>query len=199
MKLVDIKGFEDYQITDDGRVWSKKRNKWLKPIHYKNTGYFHVNLCKDGVHYTKRIHRLVAEAFIPNHDNKPCIDHINTVKTDNRVENLKWCTYKENTNNPITKAKMENVWKNMRGIKKISKSNKKRSEQFKIKNKERQINRQDLSKQVFQYTLDGELVGVYASTMEAERVNGFSHSGINKACKGVSKTYKGFKWSYNGL
>ena len=197
MEQVDIKNFEDYQITDDGRVWSKKRNKWLKPIHYKKTGYFHVNLCKDGVHYTKRIHRLVAETFIPNPDNKPCIDHINTVKTDNRVENLRWCTHKENTNNPITRVKMENVWKDYERNKKIS--SKKRSEQFKIKNKERQINRQDLSKKVIQCTLDGEIVGVYSSTMEAERVNGFCHSGISKVCKGVSKTYKGFKWSYDGL
>ena len=50
-----------------------------------------------------RIHRAVAELFIPNPENKPCVDHINTDPLDNRVENLRWVTYKENCNNPLTK------------------------------------------------------------------------------------------------
>lgn len=107
MRQVDIKEFEDYQVTDDGRVWSKKRNRWLKPS-LTNEYYNHIILCKNGIKYGKVIYRLVAEAFIPNPDNKPCVDHIIPVSeggTDD-VSNLRWCTYKENNNNPITRQKM---------------------------------------------------------------------------------------------
>lgn len=104
MKQVDIKGFEDYQITDDGKVWTKKQNKYLKPS--INKGYWFVILRKDGKSYSRLIHRLIAEAFIPNPDNKPCIDHKNGKRQDNSLENLRWCTYDENNNNPITKRRM---------------------------------------------------------------------------------------------
>lgn len=59
----------------------------------------------------KKIHRLIAEAFIPNPENKPCIDHINTIRHDNRIENLRWATYKENGNNEITKTNLSNSQK----------------------------------------------------------------------------------------
>lgn len=95
MRQVDIKDFEDYQITDDGRVWSKKTNKWMILQTNKKNGYSYVGLMKNGKRRLKSIHRLVAEAFILNQDNKPCIDHINTIRTDNRVENLRWCSHKE--------------------------------------------------------------------------------------------------------
>lgn len=103
MRQVDIKGFENYQITDDGRVWSKKNNKWLKPKN--NNDYLIVRLYRNNHSKFLLIHRLVAEHFIPNPDRKLCIDHINTIRTDNRVENLRWCTAKENVNNPISKER----------------------------------------------------------------------------------------------
>lgn len=124
MKQVDIKDFEEYQITDDCRVWSKKRNKWLKPS--TNQGYWFVILCKEGKTYSRLIHRLVAEAFIPNPDNKPCIDHINGNRQDNSIENLRWCTYEENNNNPITKRRMS-----------IGSTGKKHSDATKLKMSER--------------------------------------------------------------
>lgn len=114
----DINRFENlYQISNlgrvkslpktveykDGRVFNYKE-KIIVP-HINSAGYLTIGLAKDKKKISKQIHRLVAEAFIPNPENKPCIDHINTNRIDNRIENLKWCTYKENVNNPITKER----------------------------------------------------------------------------------------------
>lgn len=59
-------------------------------------GYFQIGLYKNNVRYFIGVHRLVAEAFIPNPNNKTCINHKNGIRTDNRVENLEWVTYSEN-------------------------------------------------------------------------------------------------------
>lgn len=92
----DIKGFDGvYQISSEGNVWSNTTKKLLKPS-IKANGYYGVTLVKDKKFFYFSVHRLVAEAFIENNDNKPCVDHINGNRLDNSVENLRWCTYKEN-------------------------------------------------------------------------------------------------------
>jgi len=87
---MEIPNFPDYLIYNDGRVFSKKRNIFLKPA-LQRYGYLRLNLCneKQG---NKLIHRLVAETYIPNPQNYPQVNHINGIKTDNRVENLEWCS-----------------------------------------------------------------------------------------------------------
>ena len=99
----NVKNFEDTcKISSLGRFM--KKNKIIKP--YKDTkGYYRVYLGK-GI--AAKIHRLVATAFIPNLENKYQVDHINNIKTDNRIENLRWVTNKENANNIITKEKYKN-------------------------------------------------------------------------------------------
>lgn len=97
-----VLGYEGlYSVSLEGRVYSCIKNKFLKET--KNMhNYAMVTLYKNGKPKNYSAHRLVAIAHIPNPQNKPCVDHLNTIRTDNRVENLKWVTHQENCNNPIT-------------------------------------------------------------------------------------------------
>lgn len=97
----DIRGYEGlYKVSNLGNVisyyGSKKTQKARKPITQKY-GYHQLNLKKNGQLKMFLVHRLVAIAFIPNPKNLPQVNHINGIKTDNRVENLEWCTAKQNT------------------------------------------------------------------------------------------------------
>ena len=121
---VDIKGYEGlYQVSNQGRVRSLdrevkhskggykiERGKILKGI-ISGGGYIAVTLNKDGVPNQFKVHRLVAETFIPNTENKRCVDHIDTDKTNNKVENLRWVTDEENNNNELTKKHMSEARK----------------------------------------------------------------------------------------
>jgi hypothetical protein len=86
-----------YIIYSNGTIWSVRSNKFLKP-RIINSGYEIICFCVNYVKVKKLIHRVVAESFIPNPDNLPQVNHINSIKTDNRVENLEWCTNRFNTN-----------------------------------------------------------------------------------------------------
>lgn len=101
-----VVGYEGlYSVSSDGLVWSDRRKKVLKPSLDKYGYYYHV-FSVDGLRKTVKSHRLVAEAFIPNPENKPTVDHLNGNKKDNRVENLAWATNKEQSNNPVTYEKL---------------------------------------------------------------------------------------------
>ena len=96
--MKDIKGYEGlYAITSCGKVWSYRRKKFLKPV-ANRVGYFYVNLCINGNHTSYAIHRLVAEAYIPNPENLPEINHKDENKENNCLQNLEWCNRKYNIN-----------------------------------------------------------------------------------------------------
>ena len=110
----DIDGYDGvYAVSNLGNVISRKLNriKILKPRLNGINGYLGVDLCYNGIH-CERVHRLVAKAFIPNPENKSCVDHINNIKTDNRIENLRWASHSDNSAN--------STWRNITGFKGVT-------------------------------------------------------------------------------
>lgn len=177
----DCKGFESfYQVSNEGRVrsmavWSHKYQKVLKrktphlnSIETTKDGYKRVLLCSYGVHHHCAVHRLVAQAFIENPHNLPCINHKDENPSNNCVDNLEWCTYKYNSNYGTLPKRIS----------------------------ERQINNPALSRVVSQYTLNGEFVASYPSIREAERITGIDNTMISRVCRGKSKFAKGYVWKY---
>lgn len=156
-----------YLVSDDGKVFSVRSNRLLKP-QLSNVGYWRVELNIDGEAKKYAIHRLVAEAFIPNPNNYPIINHKDEDPTNNHVSNLEWCTHKYNSNyGSINEKKFLNRTP-CRG----------------------ESNPQ--SKPIYQFDLEGNLIRKYGSSGEAARVTGFSANCIAKCAKGELKQYKGY-------
>ena len=172
----DIPEFEGlYQISNLGRIKSLERidalgrrvkEKILKPL-INQYGYYQVELYKNSIGKMYSVHRLVYEAFNGQIPEGLQVNHINEVKTDNRLSNLNLMTPKENTN-----------WGT--GIERRSK---------------KQINGKK-SKPVLQFTLDNILVKEYPSLIQVYRETGFSFRNISACCNGKRKTAHGFKWKY---
>lgn len=168
----DIAGYEGlYQVSNLGRVKSlgnnKSRNeKIIKPRSNKD-GYLLVGLYNEGKGKNHRVHRLVAQAFINNPDNKPEVNHKDEDKTNNCVENLEWVTRKENINYGTHN---ERVAKSLQ-------------------------NHKQTSKPIYGINMKTNERIEFPSTQEAGR-NGFNQGHVVHCLKGRQKSHKGYKWFY---
>ena len=95
--IQEINGYPDYYVDDSGKIYSRKSGELKEIKQYPKThGYLYVTLRKNNKRYYLRVHRLVADTFIPNPDNLPEVNHKDENKTNNRVDNLEWCTSSDN-------------------------------------------------------------------------------------------------------
>ena len=171
----DIDGYEgSYQVSNYGRVRSKDRvsfsGRKLKGRVLKqkvNKGYYVIGLYKDGKQFGETVSRLVANAFIPNSENKPEVNHIDENKANNHANNLEWVTPKENSNHGTRNSKVIPylTW-NRKPVTMIDKET-------------------------------NECIQTFKSINEACRALGVTAGGgISEVCKGINKTAYGYKWKY---
>ena len=100
MEFLTIDRFSKYEINKNGEIRNKKSKRILKQTLDSYGFYYKVSIVNDiGKSETISVHRLLALAFIPNPENKPAVDHINRIKKDNRLSNLRWVSFKENSEN----------------------------------------------------------------------------------------------------
>ena len=178
----DIKGYDGiYQISDRGRVKSvyrvtkyvtgrtrTEKERVLKQevnLH----GYCTLRLCKNSEYKRFFIHRLIANAFIPNPKNKSSINHINSIRDDNEIDNLEWVTHSENCIHGHKYGNMKNSSK---------------------------VHCGNVGKSVFQISRDGAVIRKYNTMTDASVSTGTLRTNIGLACRGKLKTAGGYKWAY---
>ncbi len=173
----DIPGYEGlYQVSSLGRI---KRNGRLKTFRKDRGGYLTVWLCKDSEQKNFKVHRLVAQAFIPNPENKRTVNHIDGYKHNNVVENLEWATHSENI-----------IHANNMGLRTVTDAQRRAAS---VTGK-RTCEQNRRKTPVICYG-KGQLLKFESAHAGARFVSG-SASAIVRCCKGKAKTYKGYEWGY---
>ena len=169
-----IQGYKNYIINKQGEVLNTKTNRPKKAT-IANTGYYTVTLYKKNKGKSFLLHRLIADCFIAKEQGKTYINHKNGIKTDNRIENLEWCTQSENMHHSYEKLGRVAGMKGKKGKK--------------CKN----------SKPILMLTTNGKPIRRFDSIMCAQRELGFLNNSIVAHLKGRSKTSYGYIWRYENV
>lgn len=188
-----VKDFEGYyEVSDDGEVRSLDRpvrSRWggermIKGVVLKQAtskkGYKTIVLHKNKLWYQKQVHRLVAEAFIPNPLNLPQVNHKDTDKANNKVDNLEWITGVDNIRHAFANGCFKRTQRKVEHAREV---------QLECAIKKRRC--------VAMIDCDtGETIGIFRSIIDAERATGISNSKITCVCKGKRHQTGGYKWKY---
>lgn len=188
-----VKDFEGYyEVSDDGNIRSIDRyvgNRWggktlkkgvVLKLATNRKGYKSVMLHKNTIWYQKQVHRLVAEAFIPNPLNLPQVNHKDTNKTNNKVENLEWVTGIDNMRHAFANGCFKRTQRQREHAKEVQL-------ECAIR-KRRCVAMIDLNTE--------EILGIFRSITDAQRATGISNSKITAVCKGRRRQTGGYKWKY---
>lgn len=208
----DIEGYEGlYQVSNLGRIKSLgrtierigqkgksfKRTYPVKILKFGKDpkGYYRTSLALNGVNTTVKIHRIVAQAFIPNPNKLPQVNHIDGNKENNRVDNLEWCDNQEN---------QDHAWKN--GLRKKGKEHWSYGKQPKWWTNQKGKNHPSYglrgvknanSKKVVQYDKNNNFIKQWDSMADIQREIGINTCNISLCCQGKRKTAGGYIWKYN--
>jgi hypothetical protein len=178
----DIPEYEGlYQISNLGNVKSQHFNRMsgqkpgqLLKIRLTYNGYLYIQLRMGDTSKTHFVHRLIAESFISNPDNKPVINHINGIKNDNRIENLEWCTQSENVRHAIDTGLRTSAFGPAKGTKPWN-TGKLLSEEHKVKLSKAKLGKPSLKKRK---VIDTSTGIIYGSIQEAADAFGVKYSNM---------------------
>ena len=162
----EITDYPNYEISNTGQVRNKKFGRTLVPR--RCNGYHVVHLCKNGTKTNAKIARLVAQAFIPNPENLPCVNHRDEIRNNDHVSNLEWCTKKYNSTYGTA-------------IQRRVATNKKQGK---------------LNKRTARIDNSGNIIEVFVSAKAVAEHYGILYGNVKNVCNGRHKTISGMKFKY---
>ena len=188
--MKDITGYEGlYAITDNGEVWSYRNKKFLKKKENPN-GYYYAELWRNNKGKGFRVNRLVAEAFIPNPNNYPCVNHKDENKLNNKVSNLEWCTHKYNNNYGTCTERMRKTLTGRR----LSEEHRAKTGMCHLGKKHSEEHKRKAGEALGHPVECIETGERFRSSNYAQAMTGIHH--INDCCKGNRKTAGKFHWKF---